>query len=208
MTGRHSFELIKSLELLSCILGWQWSLKVIITDNIWRILETWATKASDIELNCSTERTAPTASSINEQTVTVKADDGNSEGRNSTCCCLTSIHDSVSQNLPGQEELKGGEGRASDQGGDGGRGHEICSKCGKLRKQRLEESHIVVCIQLLGEFTRKLLEFSWFIFFGKHQDIKPHCSGEMSNMNNFFELLKPICLIHDAFYKQIPMQMV
>jgi len=41
---RHSFEVAKSLELLSCVLGWQWTLNEVIVNNVWQILKSWAEK--------------------------------------------------------------------------------------------------------------------------------------------------------------------
>ena len=146
MVDRHSFELVKSLQLLSCVLGWQWTLINLIIDKIWRILETWASGVSDDEIDCSTDVTTP----VSVQNALVKAYGSCLTRRKSTCCCQTSSGQNVCRKLPrvGVVEVK--EARENAEPKDGEEGREICSKCGKLTQGRLPESQIVVCIQLLG----------------------------------------------------------
>ena len=156
MADRHSFELVKSLELLSCVLGWQWTMNELII-RIWRILETWASSEPNNDTNCSADVTEPTTASVGGQNEIVKADQRRSTKRTLICCCQASADksESVCRELPnaGVTEDKGVSG--NDQlGGDGGR--EICLQCGKLTKDRLAESHIVMCIQLLGMLIHQI----------------------------------------------------
>jgi len=158
VADRHSFELVKSLELLSCVLGWQWTMNELII-RIWRILETWASSEPNNDTNCSADVTEPTTASVGGQNEIVKADQRRSTKRTLICCCQASADKSESdcRELPnaGVTEDKGVSG--NDQlGGDGGR--EICLQCGKLTKDRLAESHIVMCIQLLGVLCRIAIE--------------------------------------------------
>ena len=146
---RHSFELVKSLELLSCILGWQWTLNELIVNNVWQILKSWAEKETSDEL--TTNGTQPQAASSNEEnrvsvcrccdfnisnrvsSVTVLADEGTSDKSG-----FTTIEEKKEERnrVGGEEEVP-----------------EIWSKCGKLTGSRLPESQAVLCIQLLGTFT-------------------------------------------------------
>ena len=112
---RLSFEVVKALELLSCVLGWQWTLNELIINNVWQILKSWADK----ETNDKPTKDVSEAESASNGEQSEVFETGDS--RNSTCRC--------------EEAL------------------EICSKCGKLTGSRLQESQIVLCIQLLGRFT-------------------------------------------------------
>lgn len=138
---RHSFELIKSLELLSCVLGWRWSLDIVIIDNIWRVLQTW------------TERTVEANATRSE---TVKGEESNCNETNTTACFCHTPRVGISS----QEKHMGGEGGENDQGEEAEQCHEVCPKCGRLRRQKLVESHVVVCVQLLGKFKNLLFNFA------------------------------------------------
>lgn len=139
----HSFELIKSLELLSCVLGWRWSLDILIIDNLWRVIRTW------------TERTVE-ANAIRSETV--KGEQSNcNETYTTACFCHTPR---VDKKPASQEKHMGGEGGENDQGGEAEQGHEACPKCGRLRRQKLAESQVVVCVQLLGKFKNVLVNFA------------------------------------------------
>ena len=141
---RYSFELVKSLELLSCVLGWRWTLNELIVNNVWQILKSWAD-------NETTDRSETETTSSGEQ------------DRMSTCCChelnvssevssVTVLADEGTSDESGfkiagkkKEERNRMEGEEE--------ASEICSKCGKLTGTRLPESQIVLCIQLLGMLT-------------------------------------------------------
>ena len=154
MADRHSFELVKSLQLLSCVLGWQWTVNNLIIDNIWRILETWAGGVSNDEMNCSRDVTAPTTA----QSGIPKADENSLTRGKSTCFCQTSSDENVSRNLPRVGVTEDKEARENAKQICGEEGREICSRCGKLTQGRLAESQIIVCIQLLGMFVVRLFD--------------------------------------------------
>ena len=144
----HSFELIKSLELVSCVLGWRWSLDIIITDNIWRVLRTW------------TERTLESNAGRSE---TVKGEQSNcSKSYTTACFCDTPRTDKEPHSQEKHTEGKGGE---NDQGEEAQQGHVVCPKCGRLRRQKLAESQVVVCVQLLGKFKIVLFNFEVVLYY-------------------------------------------
>ena len=126
---RHSFEVVKSLELLSCVLGWQWTLNELIINNVWQILKGWAGKetSSEPKKNISEPETA----FIGEQS------------RQSTCGC----HDSTTA-----RERKEGNNHLGNK-----EALEVCSNCGKLAGTRLTESQIILCVQVLGTFVTPLV---------------------------------------------------
>ena len=143
----QSFELIKSLELLSCVLGWQWTLNEVIVNNVWQILKSWAEKET---------RDEPTANESQQQ-----AASSSEENRGSSCCCRDfNVSREVSSVTVTEEEksersgfITVGEEKEERNRVGGGELPEICSKCGKLMGSRLPESQAVLCIQLLGAFT-------------------------------------------------------
>ena len=142
-----SFEVIKSLELLSCVLGWQWTLNEVIVNNVWQILKSWAEKET---------RDEPTANESQQQ-----AASSSEENRGSSCCCRDfNVSREVSSVTVTEEEksersgfITVGEEKEERNRVGGGELPEICSKCGKLMGSRLPESQAVLCIQLLGAFT-------------------------------------------------------
>ena len=144
----HSFEVIKSLELLSCVLGWQWTLNEVIVNSVWQILKSWAEKET---------RDESTANESQQQ-----AASSSEEIRGSACCCrdfnVPSEFSSVT--VLAEEETSDRSGfitvgkEKEERNRVGGEAFpEICSKCGKLMGSRLPESQAVLCIQLLGTFT-------------------------------------------------------
>ena len=144
----HSFEVIKSLELLSCVLGWQWTLNELIVNNVWQILKSWAEKETTDE---------PTASESQQQAASCTE-----ENRGSTCCCRDfNVSSEVSSvTVLAEEETSDrsgfitvGEEKEERNRVGGEELPEVCSKCGKLMGSRLPESQAVLCIQLLGAFT-------------------------------------------------------
>ena len=143
----QSFELIKSLELLSCVLGWQWTLNEVIVNNVWQILKSWAEMKT---------RDEPTANESQQQ-----AASSSEENRGSSCCCRDfNVSREVSSVTVTEEEksersgfITVGEEKEERNRVGGGELPEICSKCGKLMGSRLPESQAVLCIQLLGAFT-------------------------------------------------------
>ena len=143
----QSFELIKSLELLSCVLGWQWTLNEVIVNNVWQILKSWAEMKT---------RDEPTANELQPQ-----AASSSEENRGSSCCCRDfNVSREVSSVTVVEEEkskrsgfITVGEEKEERNRVGGGELPEICSKCGKLMGSRLPESQAVLCIQLLGAFT-------------------------------------------------------
>ena len=142
-----SFEVIKSLELLSCVLGWQWTLNEVIVNNVWQILKSWAEKET---------RDEPTANESQQQ-----AASSSEENRGSSCCCRDfNVSREVSSVTVTEEEksersgfITVGEEKEERNRVGGGELAEICSKCGKLMGSRLPESQAILCIQLLGAFT-------------------------------------------------------
>ena len=143
----QSFEVIKSLELLSCVLGWQWTLNEVIVNNVWQVLKSWAEMET---------RDEPTANELQPQ-----AASSSEENRGSSCCCRDfNVSREVSSVTVVEEEkskrsgfITVGEEKEERNWVGGGELPEICSKCGKLMGSRLPESQAVLCIQLLGAFT-------------------------------------------------------
>ena len=143
----QSFEVIKSLELLSCVLGWQWTLNEVIVNNVWQVLKSWAEMET---------RDEPTANELQPQ-----AASSSEENRGSSCCCRDfNVSREVSSVTVTEEEksersgfITVGEEKEERNRVGGGELPEICSKCGKLMGSRLPESQAVLCIQLLGAFT-------------------------------------------------------
>ena len=128
VADRHSFELLKSLELLSCVLGWPWVFNELIINNIWRILQKWADEE-------------PVAMKRDEDTLTIGEPNENLEifhspstRKSDICGCQTTSVRSVERKA---DELNSGILS------------EMCSNCGKVTA-RLPESQIILCIQLLG----------------------------------------------------------
>ena len=143
----HSFEVIKSLELLSCVLGWQWTLNELIVNNVWQILKSWAEKETRDEPRANESQ--PQAASSSE------------ENEGSACCCRDfNVSREVSSVSVAEEEtsersdfITMGEEKEERYRVGGEELPEICSKCGKLMGSRLPEFQAVLCIQLLGTFT-------------------------------------------------------
>lgn len=145
---RHSFEVVKSIELLSCVLGWQWTLNELIINIVWQILKTWADKET---------RDEPTRDVSEQEKASI-----DEQNRKPTCCCHESnvSRDMSSVTVLADEDTSDGngfttarqKGKEEDQLGDK-EVREICTKCGKLTGTRLLESKIVLCIQLLGTFV-------------------------------------------------------
>ena len=143
----QSFAVIKSLELLSCVLGWQWTLNEVIVNNVWQILKSWAEMKT---------RDEPTANESQPQ-----AASSSEENRGSSCCCRDfNVSREISSVTVTEEEksersgfITVGEEKEERNRVGGGELPEICSKCGKLMGSRLPESQAVLCIQLLGAFT-------------------------------------------------------
>ena len=143
----QSFEVIKSLELLSCVLGWQWTLNEVIVNNVWQVLKSWAEMET---------RDEPTANELQPQ-----AASSSEENRGSSCCCRDfNVSREVSSVTVVEEEkskrsgfITVGEEKEERNWVGGGELPEICSKCGKLMGSRLPESQAILCIQLLGAFT-------------------------------------------------------
>ena len=146
---RHSFEVVKSLELLSCVLGWQWTLNEVIVNNVWQILKSWAeTERRD---EPTTNGSQPHAASCSEEN-TVSAclcGDFNVSKEVSSVNVLADERTSDRSGLRTAEEKK----EERNRGGGDDEVPEICSKCGKLTGRRLPESQAVLSIQLLGTFT-------------------------------------------------------
>lgn len=139
---------MKSLELLSCVLGWQWTLNELIVNNIWQILKSWADKETRDEP--TTNGSHPQAAYISE------------ENNVSACCCRNlNVSSAVSSvavlTEKGTSERSGfttaAETKEKGNSVGGEEVPEICSKCGKLTASGLPESQDVLCIQLLGTFT-------------------------------------------------------
>ena len=157
----HSFELIKSLELLSCVLGWRWSLDIVIIDNIWRVLRTW------------TERTLESNAARSE---TAKGEQSNcSKSYTTACFCENCVR--TDKKPHSQEKHTEGKGGENDQGEEAEQGHVVCPKCGRLRRQKLAESQVVVCVQLLGKFKIVLFNFEvilYYTFEQIHKKVVPY----------------------------------
>ena len=145
---RHSFQVVKSLELLSCVLGWEWTLNDLIVKNVWQILKSWAEKETRNELTTNG--------------LQLQAASSSEENRLSACCCGDFIVSSEvsSVTVLADEGTNGRSGFTTTgeekEGGNQVGGEEvpeICPKCGKLTGSRLPESQAVLCIQLLGTFT-------------------------------------------------------
>lgn len=150
-----SFELVKSLELLCCVLGWQWAMNDLIIDNIWRILDTWTGLADSGDVDCLTKMAPLVTASTDKQNGIVKKDGDIFARAISTCRCQTSNDENVCTELPSLEVINGMETKENNQV-DVGEECEVCRKCRQLKKHRLVESQIVICIQLLGRFLLSL----------------------------------------------------
>ncbi|PFX30553.1 hypothetical protein AWC38_SpisGene4632 [Stylophora pistillata] len=162
----YSFEIVKSIELLSCVLGWQWTLNDLIVNDIWQILRSWAEKEE--ESSRTGERETASGGEHNQG---LELD----EIRRSTCVCLlvtdkdknpdffkvipsifSAEDDRVTKenNYMATGDKEGGKKPSTDD-------KEMCSvcpKCGKSTGIRLPESHIVLCIHLLGVLCRIAVE--------------------------------------------------
>ena len=128
---RHSFEIVKSLELLSCVLGWQWTLNELIINNIWQTLKSWADKKANDE---------PTNDISGGETCCFN--DYNVSREKSNVAVSTNQEANDGKSLSSAEEKEEGDAKVLD----------VCSKCGKLTRIRLPESQTVLCVQLLGTF--------------------------------------------------------
>ena len=139
VADRHSFELLKSLELLSCVLGWPWVFNELIINNIWRILQKWADEE-------------PVAMKRDEDTLTIGEPNENLEINQSLStrksdvygCHTTSVR-SVGCHTTSVRSM---ERKADELNCEIAR--EMCSNCGHVTAVRLPESQIILCIQLLG----------------------------------------------------------
>lgn len=128
VADRLSFELLKSLELLSCVLGWPWVFNELIIKNIWRILQKWAD-----EEPVSMQRDEDTVT-VGEQNESLEIIQSPSTRKSDICGCQTTSVRSVERKA---DELNSGIVR------------EMCSNCGKVTARR-PGSQIILCIQLLG----------------------------------------------------------
>ena len=142
VADRHSFELLKSLELLSCVLGWPWVFNELIIKNIWRILQKWADEE-------------PVAMKRDEDTLTIGEPNENLEiyhspstRKSDICGCQTTSVRSMERKA---DELNSGIAR------------EMRSNCGHVTAVRLPESQIILCIQLLGGLNSVLNQLRRFI---------------------------------------------
>ena len=151
VADRHSFELLKSLELLSCVLGWPWVFNELIINNIWRILQKWADEE-------------PVAMKRDEDTVNIGEPNENLEinqslstRKSDICGCHTTSVRSVGCHTTSVRSVE----RKDDELNSGILG-EMCSNCGKVTA-RLPESQIVLCIQLLGGLNSVFNQLKRFI---------------------------------------------
>lgn len=152
----YSFETVKSFELLSCVLGWQWTLTDLILNHIWQILRSWAEKEAESSRTGERE-----TASVGEHSQGL----GLGEFSKATCVCLMVTdkdkNSDFSKAMPRvfstEDEITSKENTSMTTGGkEGGKKpFEICLKCGNSTETRLPESRIVLCIHLLGKFTRK-----------------------------------------------------
>ena len=149
VADRHSFELLKSLELLSCVLGWPWVFNELIINNIWKILQKWADEE-------------PVAMKRDEDTVTISEPNENLEinqslstRKSDVCGCHTTSVRSVGCHTTSVRSVgchttsvRSMERKADELNCEIAR--EMCSNCGHVTAVRLPESQIILCIQLLG----------------------------------------------------------
>lgn len=159
----YSFEIVKSFELLSCVLGWQWTLTDLILNHIWQILRSWAEKEAESSRTGERE-----TASVGEHSQGL----GLGEFSKATCVCLMVTdkdkNSDFSKAMPRvfstEDEITSKENTSMTTGGkEGGKKPftdekevcGICLKCGNSTETRLPESRIVLCIHLLGKFTRK-----------------------------------------------------
>ena len=140
VADRHSFELLKSLELLSCVLGWPWVFNELIIKNIWRILQKWA---DEEPVAMKRDEDAVTISEPNES---LEINQSLSTRKSDFYGCHTSVR-SVE--------------RKADELNSGILG-EMCSNSGKVT-DRLPESQIILCIQLLGGLNSVFNQIKCFI---------------------------------------------
>ena len=140
VADRHSFELLKSLELLSCVLGWPWVFNELIIKNIWRILQKWT---DEEPVAMKRDEDAVTISEPNES---LEINQSLSTRKSDFYGCHTSVRsverkaDELNSGIPG----------------------EMCSNCGKVT-DRLPESQIILCIQLLGGLNSVFNQIKCFI---------------------------------------------
>jgi len=146
---RHSFEVVKSLELLSCVLGWQWTLNEVIVNNVWQILKSWAEKERRDEP--TTNGSQPHAASCSQEN-TVSACFCSDFNVSKEVSSVTVLADKETSSRSGFRTA-GEKKEERNQAGGEDEVPEICSKCGKLTRRGLPESQAVLCIQLLGTFT-------------------------------------------------------
>ena len=129
VADRHSFELLKSLELLSCVLGWPWVFNELIIKNIWRILQKWADEESVVIKR-------------DEDTVTISEPNENLEINQSLSTRKSDVYGCHTTSVRSVER------KADELNCEIAR--EMCSNCGHVTAVRLPESQIILCIQLLG----------------------------------------------------------
>ena len=105
----------------------------LIINNIWKILQTWADEESDVMMDHSAD-----VFTYVKQNEILEGDQSTSTRTKSTCSCQ--ITSGSNEGLGNADKLSGVEKCG------------ICSKCGNLTGDRLAESKILLCIQLLGTF--------------------------------------------------------
>ena len=174
--------MVKSLELLSCVLGWKWTLNTLIINNIWEILKTWASEETNSGVNLSSTAVTDTVvasepdinSSQKTSEVKLKSEgshDNFNMNKSSVCSCQIGAWTKLSNFENCLEKTKGfsaarlqdesmpGYSSCTDRIGDGGRVMEqsgemfqFCLVCGNLRGSILPQPRVILCIQLLGKF--------------------------------------------------------
>lgn len=144
LADRLSFELLKSLELLSCVLGWPWVFNELIIKNIWKILQKWA----DEEV-VAMKRDEGTVT-IGEPKENLEINGSPSTRKSDICGCHTTSVRSMERKTD-ELNLKSGIAR------------EMCSNCGHMTAARLPESQIILCTQLLGRLNSVFNQLRRFI---------------------------------------------
>ena len=138
VADRHSFELLKSLELLSCVLGWPWVFNELIINNIWRILQKWADEE-------------PVAMKRDEDTLTIGEPNENLEINQSLSTRKSDVYGFHTTSVRSvgchTTSVRSMERKADELNCEIVR--EMCSNCRHVTA-RLPESQIILCIQLLG----------------------------------------------------------
>lgn len=149
--------------MLSCVLGWQWTLNDVIVNNIWQILRSWAEKEAESSRTGEQE-----TASGREHNQGLALD----QIRKSTCVCLMvtdkdknpDFFEVMPSVLSTEDDRITKENNSMTTGDtEGGKKPStddkemcaVCPKCGKSTGTRLPESHIVLCIHLLGKFSCK-----------------------------------------------------